>query len=45
MVESAVCCHDERFCDALVLRDPGTANVLVLNQVGSSQVGQGLGLT
>ncbi|CAE7174067.1 GIP [Symbiodinium microadriaticum] len=33
IVESVVCCHDERYCDALVLRDPGSANVLVVNQV------------
>eukprot|EP00439_Symbiodinium_sp_Y106_P025837 s198_g3.t1 len=32
IVESVVCCHDERYCDALVLRDPGSANVLVVNQ-------------
>ena len=34
VVESAICCHDERFPDALVLRDPGTANAIVVNQVG-----------
>ena len=32
VVESAVCCHDERAVDALVLRDPGTLNALVVNQ-------------
>jgi len=32
VVESAVCCHDERYADALVLRDPGTANAMVVNQ-------------
>lgn len=32
VVESAVCCHDERAADALVLRDPGTVNALVVNQ-------------
>ena len=32
VVESAICCHDERFPDALVLRDPGTANAIVVNQ-------------
>ena len=34
VVESAVCCHDERAADALVLRDPGTVNALVVNQAG-----------
>ncbi|CAK8994684.1 unnamed protein product [Durusdinium trenchii] len=32
VVESAVCCHDERAADALVLRDPGTQNAVVVNQ-------------
>eukprot|EP00440_Ansanella_granifera_P064060 gb/GFBE01069450.1/.p1 GENE.gb/GFBE01069450.1/~~gb/GFBE01069450.1/.p1 ORF type:complete len:350 (+),score=47.72 gb/GFBE01069450.1/:1-1050(+) len=32
VVESAVCCHDERTADALVLREPGSANVVIVNQ-------------
>lgn len=47
VVEDVVCCHDERYADAVVLRDPGSGNVVVVNQApkGYAQAvraGQGL---
>lgn len=32
VVEEAVCCADERLVDALVLRDPGSSSLFVVNQ-------------
>lgn len=40
VVESAVCCHDERAADALVLRDPGTQNAVVVNQADICRWGE-----
>lgn len=32
VVDEAICCHDERAADVLLLRDPGTENVVVVNE-------------
>jgi len=32
IVDEVVCCHDERAADVLLLRDPGSENVVVVNE-------------